>query len=663
MRMSATTRHGRSARIPCRGRFARVGAASLGHGHPARVGRRHALCAMQVSFLRHRLLSIALLLLLPLVQTGTVLAADSEEIRVTAQVDTSQDVYAGDDFQYHIVIDGIREAGEVDTSPLAPWNPRSAGVQDHSRTMTQIINGRGSTEVIKRIVMTYLLHAENTGPIALPPVTVVIKGKTYRTNPVSLTVVQPGQTDQLDVEIALTPKECYVGQPVELAIRLYYTQDIRDSRFSIPILTDDAFVFENPDTVPSGAREAELAPGITMVITQQTTVHKGRRTNLLMLHKVLVPQKSGTFNIDPVVLSTDMAVGRARSNDPFDDFGFFGARAQYKRFQVRSEPTTLTVNPLPEQGKPDGFYGLIGDYQITAEASVTKVNVGDPITLTIKVGGGFLQSVQWPDLNSIPGFADNFKVPEQQASPVIENGYKAFTQTIRANNSSVTEIPAIELPCFSPGRGAYVVAKTNPIPLEVAETKVLTGADIEGRDSVTLSKEVEAIRQGLSANYEDPDCLVDRTFSPLAALFSPTYGVVWFAPFVALIVSAGVRIFGANSPEKQSAVRRRKARSATARKISAVMSASQPDRPAQMVEAMRSYIGDRFDKVSGSLTADDCCRIVTEACSDTLTAARYKDIMSQFEASRYAPSQSVVDEACVTEVLELIRQIDRKARK
>ena len=37
---------------------------------------------------------------------------------------------------------------------------------------------------------------------------------------------------------------------------------------------------------------------------------------------------------------------------------------------------------------------------------------------------------------------------------------------------------------------------------------------------------------------------------------------------------------------------------------------------------MKGYIGDRFDRVAASLTADDCHRIVADSTGDTAAAAR-----------------------------------------
>ena len=76
---------------------------------------------------------------------------------------------------------------------------------------------------------------------------------------------------------------------------------------------------------------------------------------------------------------------------------------------ARSRPLKLTVLSVPEQGKPAGFYGLVGRYTISAAAAPTKVNVGDPITLTIKIGGSkYLKPVQWPELEGLEELTGNF---------------------------------------------------------------------------------------------------------------------------------------------------------------------------------------------------------------------------------------------------------------
>ncbi len=111
------------------------------------------------------------------------------------------------------------------------------------------------------------------------------------------------------------------------------------------------------------------------------------------------------------------------------------------------------------------------------------VDVGQAITLTLNIGGSpFLRLVEWPDLEANPELASNFSIPPERSAPIVENGVKVFTQTLRANDSDVTRIPPIELSYFDPGRGHYAVARTQPIALEVAETKTLTSLSWNGQE-------------------------------------------------------------------------------------------------------------------------------------------------------------------------------------
>jgi len=133
-----------------------------------------------------------------------VSARASGQVRVVAQVDTSEDIYVGQSFRYLIIIDGDNKAGQVDLSPLAQYDPQSTVNQDISQTSTTIINNKVSRKVIKRYVMSYSLTVSRPGQIQLPPVTVTLDGKQYQTNPIQVNILKPGRTDKLDFEVVLS---------------------------------------------------------------------------------------------------------------------------------------------------------------------------------------------------------------------------------------------------------------------------------------------------------------------------------------------------------------------------------------------------------------------------------------------------------------------------
>jgi len=593
-------------------------------------------------------------------------AGASGQVRVVAQVDTKKDIYVGQSFVYMVIIDGDNKEGQVDLSPLAEYNPQSAGNRDVSQSSTTIINNKVSRNVVKRYVMNYSLTIGRPGQIELPPITVTLEGKSYKTNPVRLNIVKPGTTDKLDFAVELSDSKCYVGQPIIMTVKFYVasTADVGDFQFNIPALSDDSFYVEDPEISDPQARIYRLHTGISVAVSQNRVTYKGQNFTLVSFSKVLIPKQSGEIDLGTPSVNAALAVGRTRSRDPFDDFGFFGSRKQYKRFAVSAKPLKLTVLPLPSEGRPALFYGLVGRYKIEAAATPTNVSVGDPITLTIKIGGSrYLKPVQWPALEQIGELTRNFKLPTQKASPAVEGGVKIFTQTIRANNDKVRSIPPIPLPYFDADKGKYTVAKTAPIPLEVAPTKILTNADLQGTGGGRVNRQVEAIKKGLSANYEGPDVLTNQTFSPLAAATSPAYLVIWAIPLAGLIVSSLVKFFTSTSPEQLARRRRRQAATKAIKQLKTISAADAQQRQEMLVSAMKQYIGDRFDKVAGSLTADDCCEIIASATNDAQIANQYKDIISACEISRYASAEANIDAGRIDQIVDIIRSIEKKSKQ
>jgi len=583
---------------------------------------------------------------------AALVAPAAGQVSVSAQVDTGKDIYVGDSFGYYIVIAGSDKAGQVDLEPLRPYNPRSTG--DQKRTSTNIVGSKVTT--VTTTIMTYALTINQAGPVQLPSVTVQVDGRTYRTDPVNVNVVQPGTTDRLDLEMILSERQCFVGQAVLLTIKFYYSAEIQNSQFNIPVLGSDAFYFENPDVANQQAQEYDLGTGTTVLVSKTNEVHKGRQSTLITLRKVLIPKTAGRLQIDPTTVSTDVAVARSNS--------FFGPQYRYKRFMVKSEQAELNVLPLPSEGKPAEFYGLVGRYTIEASATPVQVNVGDPITLNIRVGGGaYLKPVRWPDLEQVPGLAENFKIPSQKASPTVSDGFKVFTQTIRANNDKVTEIPSIPLAYFDAETGKYVIAHTEPIKLDVAPTKVLTNADLEGADFVPVNREVEAIKKGLSANYEDLDVLKDMSFSPVAALANPGYAAIWAAPLLALVSSVLFKLSTRTSPEKVAGRRRRRACGKATGQLKKVVSADRNRQSELLVSIMKQYIGDRFDRTAGSLTPDDCYDAIAAVTRDQETAEKYRDTIAGFEAGRYAPMSIDITPERIMEVTRLVRTVEKNCGK
>jgi hypothetical protein len=573
------------------------------------------------------------------------------EIRVHATVDSATEIYPGDSFIYSIVIEGGDKAAQVDLGPIAKYNPQPTGNQ----SSVQIV-GRTTTTTY---TMNYSIAVSRPGKIRLDPVTVTVRGKRFRTNPVVVTVSKPGKTDKLKLECLLSEKKCYVGQPIVMTVKWYIMAEVRNSVFNVPVFGSKDFYFEDMHEGRSARRgQMYSISNVPVLITEEHKLINGVRTGIISFSKVLIPKRSGRLLLEPVSVATNVAVGRVRTRDIFSRY-----RTQYERFSVNSDSIELEVLPLPEQGRPVEFYGLVGRYNISASAKPTTVSVGDPITLTIRIGGRYLKPIQWPSLEKVASLAGHFKIPTEKSPATIERGSKVFTQTIRASDANVREIPAIGLAYFDPAQGKYVVAKSEPIKLTVTPTKVLTISDMQGLDFAPVNKEIEAIKQGLSENYIGHDVLENMSFSAWGAAFSAGYATVWGVPLLALIFSCVYRVFGDRSPGKVAARRRRTAAGRAVKQLRTLGGTVADQRHELLVSAMKQYVGERFDKTSASLTPYDCEQAIVSATGDSETAEQYCDMIADCEAARYASGQTDVDSPEVNKAIDLVRMIEKKSKR
>ncbi len=164
-------------------------------------------------------------------------------------------------------------------------------------------------------------------------------------------------------------------------------------------------------------------------------------------------------------------------------------------------------------------------------------------------------------------------------------------------------------------------------------------------------------------NLKQRKFLKNMEFSPVVAIVSPGYVLFWGIPLAGLVLSSLIKLFTDETPEKAAQRRRRHASRKAVRELKKIQSAGSQQRYELLASIMKQYIGERFDKQTGSLTAEDCRAVLAEVTEDIHTADKYRDIIDQCEAVRYASAQANIDSARINEVIDLIRGIEKKSRK
>jgi hypothetical protein len=263
-------------------------------------------------------------------------------------------------------------------------------------------------------------------------------------------------------------------------------------------------------------------------------------------------------------------------------------------------------------------------------------------------------------LEQIPELVQNFKIPTERASPNIVNGQKVFTQTIRAVSDQVSRIPPIDLVYFDPGSGRYVTAQTEPIPIKVLPTRVLTGKDAGARpEDVGQVSQIEAIRQGLAANYDDLGILHNQAPAGVAAFVSPLPLATWAGPLAILVSSLLIKITFQTRASRQALRRRRQAGGRAIKRLKIAARTRDLDCAA---DALRDFIADRFGRNPGALTPIDCHQIILAATADQGLADGFQSLMGKLEEARYGIADpTVMSEQWLSGAVDLIRRIDKRS--
>ncbi|MGE3172253.1 MAG: BatD family protein [Planctomycetota bacterium] len=128
---------------------------------------------------------------------------------------------------------------------------------------------------------------------------------------------------------------------------------------------------------------------------------------------------------------------------------------------VPGAPVTVTVRPLPTEGRPAQFTGAVGEFTVEAEARPRELAVGEHLELTVRVrGDGDLRGFAPPQL-ALPGL---------HAFGVLDGGVDGDARVLRYDlvptTSAVDAVPPVAFAFYAPGVG-YREVRTAAIPLQV----------------------------------------------------------------------------------------------------------------------------------------------------------------------------------------------------
>ncbi len=561
--------------------------------------------------------------------------ATAQEAPTVNAVLEKEDVAVGEPFVFQLQVNNVDEAETPDLAELTrDFTVTFEGNRRNNSESISFINGRTTRVVSRQYLMTYRLAAKRVGRIEIPSITLRAEGQTLTATPLTVNASPPEPVDNFKLTTSLSKTSCYVGEPIAMTTTYYIGDPVRDVVFSLPVLSSPDF---NTEVMVIDQRPDREYIGI-MINNQEVVAEKGEaRSNgasfvtITFMH-VLVPKTAGEIAIPQSTAAAEAVVSQRRGRSPFDNMSIFGSRDQTKSVVVQTDPITLSVKAVPQDGKPDNFSGLIGEFSILTAAAPAEVSVGDPITLTVTVEGPtYLRHFELPPLQQQAALARQFRIPDEMAPGRAEENRKIFTQTIRAQSPEVTEVPSIELAYFDTATGRYEMARSKPIPIKVRETQVVTASDAEGFRPRAESVEHVAVNEGIAHNFTELDALEPQHFGPDVWMRSASSWLVLLLPPIAWGALAGtvlVRRLGGLRP-------RGRARKLARAQLGLALSTGELDH-GKALHALRTYLAAKLEYRASALTFGDVDRPLRNQGATDDTLDMLKRIFDECEAHHYA---------------------------
>jgi hypothetical protein len=603
-------------------------------------------------------------------------AVSAEPFRADAVVEKT-DVFTGEPFTVQIQVLGSEHPERPDLSDISEFSVAFQGGQQNSSSSVTIINGRMTQNVRRGYVFSYQFTAQRTGRVTIPAIAVHSDGQTAQTQPISIYVREPVESDSFKLRISVSRTECYVGEPVILTVTWYLGEDVRNFQVTLPLLEKkDFFTFVNPKVNTDPNKQYYRIPlGDEEVIGEKGKGRlDGREYATLTFQKVLIPKKAGDIVINPATIACEALAGYERQRNPFgndffsdffhDDFFGMGRKGVYGKVVVPSNSAELHVSELPAEGRPENFSGNVGEFEISAEATPTEVSVGDPITLKVALSGpDYLEEVELPPLQAQAALRRDFKIPVERAAGEISGKSKIFTQTIRPLRPDVKEIPPLALSYFDTREKAYKVVRTEPIPIHVKEARIVTALDAEGVPvpGATTGSEVETWSKGIAYNYENTDILKNQIYDPVSWLTSSRGMGVIILPPVLYFVLLGVTLFIRRRNADPLSLRARKAGSELETALKHARRASSNQEKIDIIlDALRQYLGDKLRLPAAALTFNDVRDLLKDRGVEQGTLEKLKSFFETCEAARYGENSGALDaESLIQTSLTLMKQLNR----
>jgi hypothetical protein len=221
------------------------------------------------------------------------------------------------------------------------------------------------TEILR---YQYSLVAVEEGTWTIGPASLELGGQVIVAPPVTVEVVPraAGEAAAADVVGTYSDRNPYLGEVGVYRFQYRRRGQVLDARWTPP---------EYPGFVESRDAESQQR--------EYAILEDGVRVSVQEVFVPLIAMQPGPQTIGPALLSVQLPDPDARRRRQ-SIFGFSGGTIQ-ETYATR--PVDVAISPLPEEGRPEAFSGLVGHMELSVSVSERRIALGESITQEVRISG------------------------------------------------------------------------------------------------------------------------------------------------------------------------------------------------------------------------------------------------------------------------------------
>ena len=344
-------------------------------------------------------------------------------------------------------------------------------------TSTSIVQGVASYQV--DLYLTVLPKA--TGTHTLKAV-ILYNGQLYETNALEVKVGEPssgesGAAPDIFVLTRLSHDAAYLGEKVILTYELYTRYDVERYGFTNFTGIGGMMIREWPEN----QQRAEYA-----------YVDGVRYVKYEVKRLILDPIQSGLYTLPSFTLQVNVVTADPMGGlgvNPFGGLGgFFGFT---ESMYLQTEAKELAVNPLPLEGRPGDFSGIVGQLRLEGQYSRSEMDYGDSFMLRASASGNCnLDGFQKIITGDLPGFTV-YETQKNVVESLEDYGYwveKAFDVILVPGRTGALDVPPVSVSYFNPAAGQYERADIPGVSIRVLGDMPGTADEQAGAETVRIDQ-------------------------------------------------------------------------------------------------------------------------------------------------------------------------------